>query len=147
MLVEEGTTVVLPKLVGQVRDDGRVAAQRLAAADTGPTVRMMQADLELILRDIIDAIKKEQEELENNAGAGGEGGGGNPPLLPGSAELKLLRACQLRVNAATERLETARSAGGEFVQEIDKRLKRLAGRQADVAEMAKDIHEAVTRAQ
>ena len=147
LLVEEGTTVVLPKLVGQVRDDGRVAAQQLAAADTGPTVRMMQADLELILRDIIDAIKKKQEELEDSGGGGGGGGGSNPPLLPGSAELKLLRACQLRVNVATERLETARSAGGDLAQEIEKRLKRLASRQADVAEMAKDIHEAVTRAQ
>lgn len=147
MLVEEGTTVILPKLVGQVRDDGRATAERLAAADTGPTVRMVQADLELILRDIIDAIKKEQEELENQGGGGGKGGGGNPPLLPGSAELKLLRACQLRVNVATERLETARSAGGDLAQEIEQRLKRLADRQADVAEMAKDMHKAVTRAQ
>jgi hypothetical protein len=147
MLVEEGTTVVLPKLMGQVRDDGRAAAQRLAAADTGPTVRMMQADLEQILRDIIDAVKKEQEELENSGGAGGTCGGGNPPLLPGSAELKLLRSCQLRVNTATESLATSRSAGEDSAQEIDQRLKRLADRQAEVAEMAKDMHEAVTKAQ
>ena len=147
LLVEEGTTVILPKLIGQVRDDGRAAAERLAAADTGPTVRMMQTELEQVLRDIIDAVKKEQEELEKSGGAGGSGGQGSPPLLPGSAELKLLRACQLRVNAATERLETVRSAGQGAAQEIEKRLKRLAARQADVAAMAKDMHEAMTRAQ
>lgn len=147
LLVEEGTTVVLPKLVTQVRDDGRAAAERLAAAAVGPTLRMMQMDIEQVLRDIIGAIKKKQEALENGGGGSGSSGGKSPPLLPGSAELKLLRACQVRVNKVTEQLADERSTGGETAEEINAQLKQLAKRQADVAAMAKDMHEAMKRAQ
>ncbi|MCG8404006.1 MAG: hypothetical protein MI923_02290 [Phycisphaerales bacterium] len=145
LLVEEGSTVVLPQLVEHVRDDARDVADRLAAADAGETVRLMQSDLEQVLRDIIDAIKRKQEELES--GGGGQGGGGNTPLLPGSAELKLLRACQLRVNVSTEKLHDARTKTEARTEDIDSGLKRLSKRQADVAEMAKEMHEALSQAQ
>lgn len=145
LLVEEGSTVVLPQLVEHVRDDARAVADRLAAADAGDTVRLMQSDLEQVLRDIIDAIKRKQEELENQGGGGG--GGGNTPLLPGSAELKLLRACQWRVNVATEKLQLLRTQSSAPAEEINPSLQRLSKRQADVAEMAREMHEAMTRAQ
>lgn len=145
LLVEEGTTVILPTLVEQVRDDATHVADRLAAADAGMNVRMTQADLEQVLRDIIDAIKKKQEELDSEGGGGG--GGGNSPLLPGSAELKLLRACQVRVNLSTERLQVESEDANQSPDEIARALKRLSKRQADVAEMAKDMHEALKKAQ
>ncbi len=145
LLVEEGTTVILPTLVEQVRDDATHVADRLAAADAGMNVRMTQADLEQVLRDIIDAIKKKQEELDSEGGGGG--GGGNSPLLPGSAELKLLRACQVRVNLSTERLQVESEDANQSPDEITRALKRLSKRQADVAEMAKDMHEALKKAQ
>jgi len=122
ILVEEGTTVVLPQLVEQVSADAREAADRLAAADVRETVRMMQSDLEQVLRDIIDAIKKKQEDLDSS---GGGGGGGNSPLLPGSAELKLLSACQLRVNKTTGRLREAHRASDASQEDIDASLSRL----------------------
>lgn len=145
ILVEDGTTVVLPQLVEQVSADAREAADRLAAADAGEAVRMMQNDLEQVLRDIIDAIKKKQEELDDSGGDGG--GGGNSPLLPGSAELKLLRACQLRVNKTTGRLREASQSPDVSPEDIAARLRHLSKRQTDVAQMAKDMHEALQKAQ
>ncbi len=145
LLVEEGSTLVLPQLVEQVRDDGRDAADRLAAADAGPTVLMLQNELEQLLKDILEAIKRKQEKMQNQGGGGG--GGGNSPLLPGSAELKLLRSCQLRVNGATQKLEESRGASAAVDAEIDAALGRLSKRQADVAEMAKHMHEALRQSQ
>lgn len=145
VLVEEGSTVILPRLVEQARDDARSVAERLAAAEAGESVRGMQSDLEQILRDIIDAIKQQQDDLEQ--GEGGGGGEGNSPLLPGSAELKLLRACQLRVNAATERIQARLHETAGTDASVGKSLQRLSRRQAEVAEMAKDMHEALKRAQ
>jgi len=145
ILVEEGTTVVLPQLVEQVSADAREAADRLAAADAGEAVRMMQDDLEQVLRDIIDAIKKKQEDLDESGG-GGEGGG-DSPLLPGSAELKLLRSCQLRVNKTTGRLREASQSPDASPEDIAARLRHLSKRQTDVAKMAKDMHEAIKKAQ
>lgn len=147
LLTEEGSTVILPTLIQQIRDDGREVADRLAAADAGESVRVTQADLEAILRDIIGAIERKQEEMESEEDSGGESGDSNPPLLPGSAELKLLRACQLRVNKMTQQLQTDRTNPDASAEEIGKRLKKLSERQADVAEMAKNMHEALRQAQ
>lgn len=145
ILTEEGSTVVLPQLIEQVRDDARLAADRLASADAGPTVRMIQDELEQVLRDIIDAVKKKQEELENSGGGGGEGG--SQPLLPGSAELKLLRACQQRVNRMTVQIEEYRARPDASEKEVQSSLQQLQKRQGDVADMARTMHEALQRAQ
>lgn len=146
LLTEEGTTIILPQLIRQVRDDAREVADRLALSDAGDAALAMQADLEAVLRDIIEAIERKQEEMENQ-GEGGEGNQGNSPLLPGSAELKLLRSCQIRVNKMTERLKSDRANPDAPADEIRDRLNRLSERQAEVADMAKQMHESLRQAQ
>ncbi len=146
LLTEEGTTIILPQLIRQVRDDAREVSDRLALSDVGDAALAMQADLEAVLRDIIEAIERKQEEMQNE-GEGGEGNQGNSPLLPGSAELKLLRSCQIRVNKMTERLQADRAKPDAPADEIRDRLTRLAERQAEVAEMAKQMHESLRQAQ
>lgn len=145
VLVEDGTTVVFPQILEQIRDDVFDVADRLAAADVGSGVRNSQADITDTIRQLLDAVKRMQEENEN--GGGGGGGGGNSPLLPGSAELKLLRACQQRVNSATENLDADRLRPTVTVGELARRLNELRQRQEYVAGMAKDMHESMNRAQ
>lgn len=145
LLTEEGSTVVLPPLLEEVRDDAQEVADQLGAAKADREVQMLQESLESVLRDMIDAIKKQQEELEQ--GGGGGGSGGSPPLLPGSAELKLLRACQLRINQKTESMysELGESPGEDAA--IRTTIGRLAIKQSKVAEMAKSMHESLNKAQ
>lgn len=145
LLTEEGSTVVLPPLLEDVRDDARDVADRLAAARADREVRALQAELESVLRDMIDAVKKQQEELEQ--GGGGGGGGGSPPLLPGSAELKLLRSCQLRINTSTEKMHDELNTGSEDGDGLRAAIDRLATKQEKVAEMAKAMHESLQKAQ
>lgn len=147
LLKEEGTTVVFPEIVSGVRDDAREAATRLTAADTGPGVRQIQADLADTLSEMIEAIRrKRQENSEQQDGQNqGGGGGGNPPLLPDSAELKMLRACQVRINRATESLEDRRAAPQADGATIQRDSERLARRQADVAALAQSLNEARAR--
>lgn len=150
VLKDEGTTVIVPQLLGQVRDDGRETAERLAAQDVGNSVLVMQDEIEQVLRDIIDAIKKKQEELEENPNQNDSNKNGEDqqqPLLPGSAEMKLLRACQMRVNAATMRLKNETPSSDMQRTEFVKQAARLAKQQEQVAKMAKDMHEAMTKAQ
>ena len=148
LLTEEGTTIILPQLIKQVRDDAREAADDLAAAKVGDAVLATQADLESVLRDIIEAIERKQEEMENEESGGeNEAGQQNSPLLPGSAELKLLRSCQMRVNRLTERLKSDREKPDAPAEEISDRLQKLSQRQSDVAEMARQMHESLRQAQ
>jgi|GEM_PF-562408 len=146
ILKEEGSTVVLPPLIEQVRDDASYVADQLAVTDVGRPILLAQEDLELVLRDIIDAVVRQQEELQEG-GEGGGGGSGNSPLLPGSAELKLLRACQVRINNTTEKLAVEVELNNGDAKPIEPALQRLADKQKDVSEMARNMHESLRRAQ
>jgi hypothetical protein len=146
ILEEEGSTVVFPQVVEQVRDDALDTGEKLATADTGRQVQLTQAEIEVALRELIEAVKKMQEENQNGGGGGG-GGGGNDPLLPGSAELKLLRACQIRVNNWTKEIEIDRVRPDVGAQDIDGRMSKLQKRQDHVDKMARAMRDSLNKAQ
>lgn len=139
ILVEEGTTVVFPEIVTQVRDDMTDVAGRLGQKQTGEITRGIQAQIVETLEELIAAV--EQRQKEGPPPSGGQAGGGQagePQLLPGSAELKLLRSCQVRINRQTARLAEASTASAK---DIGDRCERLAGRQEQLADMARTINE------
>lgn len=146
ILTEDGTTVIFPQILRQVRDDAKDAGTRLASADVGPGVRAMQASIEQALRELIDAVVQQQKENENQGESQAGEGGSSSPLLPGSAELKLLRSCQVRVNTSTATLDEARTAGADAAR-IEADLKKLSERQEQVSNMARSMHESMTRPQ
>lgn len=149
ILKEEGTTVVFPQVVEHVRDDAAEAGRLLAAANTSQGTRNIQASIAETLRELIEAIEKKQAENEENQG--GQSGEQDPnqsqPLLPASAELKLLRSCQLRVNESTQQLESEISEDSPETDESRSRREKLARRQEQVHDMARSMHEAIRRAQ
>ncbi len=147
ILTEEGTTVVFPQVVEHLRDDAREAAQFLTAADTGQAVRDLQASIAATLQELIDAVEKKQTEIDGSPGDGQDNQQDSQPLLPGSAELKLLLSCQLRVNESTRAVqkEAARPDVDPARLAVDQ--EKVARRQQQVHEMAKAMHESMTRAQ
>lgn len=131
---EDGTTTVLPRLVEHLRDDMYAVADRLGEKQVGFVTQSMQQDIVTTLEDILDAI----EEVQNQSGGGGEpsqqptGDPGDPPLLPSSAELRLLANLQQRVLDRTKQHHRA--------QDKDlNRLLRIATKQKDVAVMAREM--------
>lgn len=147
ILKEEGTTVVFPQIVEQVRDDASDVSERLAEADASEPVRQTQEAIAQTLRELLEAIEKKQAENDAPSGEAEDPEQGPPPLLPGSAELKLLRACQLRVNQATLQAEKDRAREGGDLHELEGRLEKLAQRQKQVHDMAKAMHESLTKPQ
>lgn len=139
---EDGTTIVVPQIMEQVRDDARSAGERLGAADTGDGVRQVQEAIVAALQDLLDAVRELQKKNEQSEG--GQPGGDsdrNPPLLPGSAELKLLRSWQVRINQQTKDIEQQRVLPSGSAEGLAERIDKLAKRQASVAEMARDLAE------
>ena len=55
--------------------------------------------------------------------------------MPNSAELKLLRSAQLRINRRTVAIETARPKEGTLDESLKGEAKTIATRQAEIAEM------------
>lgn len=149
ILKEEGTTVVFPQVVEHVRDDAAEAGRLLAAANTSQGTRNIQASIAETLRELIEAIEKKQAENEENEGSqsGEQDPNQSQPLLPASAELKLLRSCQLRVNESTQQLESEITEDSPETDESRSRREKLARRQEQVHDMARSMHEAIRRAQ
>lgn len=143
MLAEDGTTHVLPALLSQVRADMLDAAGYLRNRATGPPTQRLQTTIAELLQEMIELIRQQQRENAANPGeGGGEGGGGagmKKPLLPGSTELKLLRAGQQRVAAQTRALDQADAANRVRAADVE----RLSRRQKDLADLARKIERAM----
>ena len=99
LIEEDGTTISFPVVVENMRDNLTQVAAFLEQQATGIETQTLQHEIERTLEELIEAL-----QIAKKSGSGsGQGKPGNckPALLPDTAELKLLRALQLRVNRRT----------------------------------------------
>jgi len=141
ILRQEGTSLVFPRIVGQLAADFNDAGGRIAEKNVGAATQRLQADIVENLKELIEAVEQTRKKGEGGSGDGDGGPQQPPPLLPQSAELKLLRACQVRVNRQTEAF--AKERGNEQTLTLDQQrsLQRIAERQKEVAAMAQEMNE------
>ncbi len=138
IIIEDGTSVVFPRVVAHLRDDLESAARLLDDRRTDDYTQSVQNEIERTLEELIEALEKAQEIMECGGCKGKcPGGQQGEPLLPNSAELKLLRASQLRVNRQTDAFDRARTdpLDGIMRQEVAK----ITGLQQEVAIMAEEM--------
>jgi hypothetical protein len=142
ILTQDGTSVVFPEILVQIRDDMTDVSKRLAAQQTGPLTREIEAGILSALQELVDAVEQRRKEgpppRQPQAGGGQGGDQASDPLLPGSAELKLLRSCQTRVNRQTRQLQAATTQPGI---DVDDQSRRLSTRQDQLADMARKIND------
>jgi hypothetical protein len=102
-------------------------------------------EIKMSRQEIIEAIKQMRKELQESgkSGSAPPDSPGGDPLLPNSAELKLLRSCQERVNRQTLDLQDD-IAKNQNVAKPKEKLDKLAERQREVAEMARKMNERIT---
>ena len=135
LLVEDGTSVVFPEVVADLKLDLTEASDLLQAEKTAQYTQLVQKDIETTIEDLIDALKEEQKK--SKGGSGGGGGGGKQPLLKKSAELKMLRMRQRRVNRRTKKIEQMRD---------NPDLGKILGKESDdAAEIQRKIIEMTER--
>ncbi|NJL32383.1 MAG: hypothetical protein HC898_12640 [Phycisphaerales bacterium] len=103
----------------------------------------LQREIEASLVELLEAVKIAQEHLQqmNQAGQQGEQKQpGTPALAPPSAELKLLKAAQLRINSRTSELHIAGKLDGNQTSRAQE-LARLARRQEEARDLARKLAE------
>lgn len=146
ILKEEGTTVVFPRIVEQMREDMMQVASLLHDRKTGARTQRIENEIVTTLKEMIDSIKEMRKKLQDGE-SGGSGGQQQsqqaPPLLPSSAELKLLRSCQQRVARQTSDFHGEHPAT-PLDAEARAELEQIAERQQEVAEMARKMNERIT---
>ena len=143
ILDEEGTTIVFPRILSQLVEDMKVVAARLSDLHVGALTQAMEEEIVTTIAEAIKALEKMQAQNEQNQPPQRPGmpGDETAPLLPTSAELKLLRSAQLRVNTRTAAIDEAQEAGKESEESLAGILDKTAQRQAECAEIAKAVLE------
>jgi hypothetical protein len=143
IIKEDGTTVVFPRIVERLRDDLFAVSERLKSEQTDGFTQDMQREIERTLQDLIEALQRAQQVAEQQKGESGQGGGQqqNPPLVPESAELKLIKQAQLRVNRLTTSIDKNLQAANAPNANDRKAIRDIARRQEEVQKMAEDIVE------
>jgi len=140
ILIEEGTTVVLPALAAQILADMEDVAQRLDKADVAAVTQRRLDDVIRLLEQIVAAVeRKRREEQEAAAAEGNRDAPATDAMLPPSAELKLLRSQQVAVNERTRAL--GEEQGPERTPEQIAELERLAERQQELSELTRRMAE------
>lgn len=137
LIEADATSVSFPVVVANMNDNLMQIATRLAEAETGAYTQALQVEVEQTLEELIAAL-----QVAKKQGGGGSGGGkpGNckPALLPNTAELKMLRALQLRVNRRTKAFDDARP-NGQLDDARRKEVLAISNVQKDLGGMVRSI--------
>ena len=141
ILDEDASTIAFPHIMEQLVDDMANSAERLAAFQVGAITQAVQAEIIDALEQLLEAVKKMQEENESQQGPPQQQQQGPQPLLPASAELKLLRSSQLRINNRTGVIASQMEKGAEEKSAAAKSLVKLSARQTQCANIAREIRD------
>ena len=137
LLLEDGTSIVFPEVVQDLRADLESAAGLLQSERTDQYTQLVQKEVEITIQDLLDALKEAKQDGKKGGGGGG-GGGGKQPLLKKSAELKILRMRQRRLNRRTKKLEIMREQPA-MAEAVDKEITDAAAMQKKILEMTDNI--------
>jgi hypothetical protein len=141
LLQAEGSAVAFPEMFMQVRDDMGNVARRLGKADVGAVTQTIEKDIISTLREMIEALKKAQQNLQNRRNnSQANGGGQNQRLIDHLAELKMIRAMQIRVNNRTHVYGQRYTGEQANEPDIQKELANLSMRQAKIFQITNDIY-------
>jgi hypothetical protein len=146
LLLEEGSSVAFPETVTQMRDDMQQVADRLDAAKVESITQGIEQDIIAALQEMIEALQKAQKDMEKQKQQQ-QAQPGQPqdmPLVDAIAELKMIRALQMRVNTRTQRYARLLDNGEDPVgqatdQDLREALAKLAERQETIYRLTRDI--------
>jgi hypothetical protein len=141
LLEEDGTSVAVPQVLEQCRDDMKTVQARLFKTDVGQFTQQVEEDIIRALTEVIEVLKKQQQDLKDRKDSPPPPGGQPPPqaLINMLAELKMLRSLQLWVNQRT--ISYGKQFPGEQVDDTTAQgeLRKLAERQVKIEKATKDI--------
>ncbi len=139
-VADDGTTALLPSVLGQAVADLARCADLLGEGTADAALVRTQRGVEDALQDVLDALSlTRQEEMQPEEETEEQQQKRKKPerLVSVTAELKLLRAMQMRLNDATRRTDAEDAA----------EISRLAARQARMAGMVEEMAAAMSDSQ
>jgi hypothetical protein len=142
LLREDGSAVAFPEAVQQTREDMQQVVQRLARAQVGNVTQAIEQDIIEALEEMIEALQKAIEDAEDRRGMPSPGTPMRPEdqsLVDVLAELKMIRALQMRVNRSTDRYSKLIDGEQADSSELLRALDGLAERQQRIFRITRDL--------
>jgi hypothetical protein len=142
LLEEDGTAVAVPQVLEQARDDMKKVQALLFKTEVGPFCQGIEEDIIASLKEIIEALKKAQQDLKDRKDQPPPPPGGKPPdqrLIDMLAEIRMLRNLQVKINKRT--MDYGKQYTGEQADDakVQDELRGLAQRQVKIEKATKDI--------
>jgi hypothetical protein len=141
VLREEGSAVAFPEAVMEMRDDMNQIARRLSETKVGDVTQGIEKDVIAALEEMIASLKKAQKDMDEKSKQAqqAESGESEEPLVDTLAELRMIRALQMRVNNRTQRYAEMTKTEQTEVPELIEALRRLAEREQRIHKVTRDI--------
>ena len=148
VLREEGSSVAFPASMETIREDMDEVVNRLAEVKVGVMTQGLEEDIIQALEEMIEALQQAQEDQEQRQQdqqmQPQQMDPGDQPLVSQIAELKMLKAMQLRINRRTDRyskmLDNADDVIGQAAdEELIDALQGLSKRELDLHQITRDI--------
>jgi len=147
LLQEEGSSVAFPETVALMRDDMQQVADRLSSTKIETITQGLEEEIIAALEEMIEALQKAQQDLEDQQQQQQQQQQMQPqekPLVDKIAELKMIRALQIRINKRTARYsrlleDTEDPIGQAEDEDLRVSLQKLSERQQRIHEVTKDI--------
>ena len=141
---DEGSAVAFAEAVSQMREDMQQIVDWLAQAKVDETCQGVEEDVIAALEEMIEALQKAQKDQEQKKQQQQQQQPSepqDPPLIDEIAELKMIRALQMRVNTRTKRYNklVEGDVGQTDKPELIQALERLAEREARIFRATRDI--------
>lgn len=140
LLRDDGSAVAFLEASQQMREDMQQVVERLAQTKVGQMTQSVEEDIIAALKEMIEALKKAQKDKEKKkAGQQQPGQQQDPPLVDVLAELKMIRALQMRVNTRTARYSKMIEGEQADSAELVDALKGLAEREQRIHRVTRDL--------
>ncbi len=147
LLRDEGSSVAFPEAVEQMREDMEQVVNRLAEADVDLLTLALEEDIIAALEEIVAALQQAQQDAEQRRQQSPPPQSMSPedmPLVDAIAELKMIRALQVRVNKRTQTYanllaDPEHQVGQATDQDVLESLTQLAEREERIRQITRDI--------
>lgn len=147
LMREDGTSVAFPEAIEQAREDMEAVAQRLAEVKLGTITQALEEDIIAALEETLAALQQALKKVRDQKARQQQGGGepGEQPLVDQLAELRMIRALQMRINRRTklygEMIEGEQALEAELLEALD----HLAEREERVFRATLDLHQGANK--
>lgn len=141
LLRDDGSAVAFPEALDLLRHDVRQVVERLAQTKVDTMTQGIEEDIVASLEEMIKALEKARKDMEQRRQQGQPQSGqpADPPLVDILAEIKMIRALQMRVNTRTQRYSKMVAGEQATNQELIDALKRLAEQEQRIKRITHDL--------